>query len=186
MSELMNASARRNAIRWQLLTTVSALAILGSISVGTIAKADDESDKPVVWIELGGQLSRLEDSEQSFSPSLMTKRPSEFAPSPPFEKMPHYSIDGDSALSFQPGGIPIGFSRRRCAMAARSVIRMCGNIQIIRRLLRPRAGITTRNTHPPNNSLIRIRTAASITSSWIFRWARMSGSACSGPPRHPF
>jgi|HubBroStandDraft_2_1064218.scaffolds.fasta_scaffold103365_2 hypothetical protein len=102
MSELMNASARRNAIRQQLLTTVSALAILGSISVGTIAKADDESDKPVVWIELGGQLSRLEDSEQSFSPSLMAKRPSEFAPSPPFEKMPHYSIDGDAALSFQP------------------------------------------------------------------------------------
>ena len=41
--------------RWQLLTTVSALALLASVSMGDAKAADEEADRPTVWIELGGQ-----------------------------------------------------------------------------------------------------------------------------------
>ncbi len=50
MSELINTQSRRN-IRWHLLTTVSALSLTVVASGNAYA-----SDKPTVWIELGGQL----------------------------------------------------------------------------------------------------------------------------------
>lgn len=101
MSELMNVSARRNAVRWHLLTTVSVLAVIGFVSETTVANADDDG-RPTVWIQLGGQLSRLQDSQETLSPPLMNVRPSIFSPSPPFEKMPLNSIEENGVISLQP------------------------------------------------------------------------------------
>jgi hypothetical protein len=103
MSELMNNVAYRRNFQWRLLASVSALALLGAITcVGEANAADDDSDRPVVWIELGGQLNRLDDGQEVFAPSLMAARPTAFAPSQNFEKLPQTSIDESGSVSFQP------------------------------------------------------------------------------------
>ena len=75
MSELINTSARRE-FRWTLLTTVSALAMAGAVYAGD-AKADDDSDHPIIWIDLGGQFAQLNTPEEKFAPPfiLATPRP---------------------------------------------------------------------------------------------------------------
>jgi len=111
MSELMNMSVGRKNFRRRFLTTVSVLALLGSVYGASEAKAvDDDGDHPTVWIELGGQLSRLNDAQEAFSPSVMAARPSIFAPSQKFERMPIYSIDENGKVSFQPDGSDWAFS----------------------------------------------------------------------------
>jgi len=104
MSELINTKNNRNDLRWKLLTTVSALVLIGSLSTTPNAKADDDTDGPTVWIELGGQLSRLNDSQESFDPVFANTpaRPSIFSPSSKFEKPPAYSFDEFGTISFQP------------------------------------------------------------------------------------
>jgi hypothetical protein len=108
MSELTNNGHR--TFQWQLLTTVSALALLGAAYGPDQAKADDNTDRPTVWIELGGQLTRLKDGEESFSPSLMDVRPAQFSSSPQFEKMPLSSIDESGAITIQPDNSTWAFS----------------------------------------------------------------------------
>jgi hypothetical protein len=103
MSESMNTS--RKNFQWQLLTTVSALALLGAAyNAGEAAAADSDSDRPTVWIELGGQLSRLNDGQETFAPSFpgSPPRPSIFSPSQDFEELPQTSIDESGSVSFQP------------------------------------------------------------------------------------
>jgi hypothetical protein len=101
MSELINHGQKN--FQWQLLTTVSVFALLGAVYCAGGAKAaDGDCDRPTVWIELGGQLSRLNDGEEAFSPSIMAGRPLMFAPSAPFEKLPQTSIDENGSISFQP------------------------------------------------------------------------------------
>jgi iron complex outermembrane recepter protein len=103
MSELVNARETRMSFRWQLLATVSAMALLAcSYGAGEARAADNDSDRPTVWIELGGQLSALQDSQETFSPPLMSVRPSIFGPSQTYEKPPRLSIDEAAKLSFQP------------------------------------------------------------------------------------
>jgi hypothetical protein len=108
MSEFTNTRDGRTGFRWQLLTTVSAIALIG-LGAGA-AVADDDSDRSPLWIELGGQLSRLDDSEQVFAPAIMDARPSMFSPSQPFEKSPLYSVDESGKVSFQPDGSDWVFS----------------------------------------------------------------------------
>ena len=101
MSELIQKNDSRAAIRWKLLTGASALALTAYVSSGAMAMADD-SDRPQVWIELGGQLSRLEDGQEAFSPPNMDGRTSIFTPSQKFEQPPLFSLDENGAISFQP------------------------------------------------------------------------------------
>ena len=62
MSELMNARSDSRDFRWQLLTTVSALALLTSVYGSNRSEAaDQDADRPTVWIELGGQLEHMND-----------------------------------------------------------------------------------------------------------------------------
>jgi hypothetical protein len=104
MSELVNAYENRMSFRRGLLTTASAIALLG-FSYGIAKAADDSGDRPTVWIELGGQLSRLNDEQDAFSaPVMMADRPSMFSPSQEFEKPPLSSIDETGKLSFEPNG----------------------------------------------------------------------------------
>ena len=110
MSELINISARRD-FRWKLLTTVSAIALIGSGLSAALA-GDDDSDHQLLWIELGGQLSHLDNSQETFAPTFPNSpaRPSMFSPSQPFEKSPLYSVDETGKLTFQPDGSDWVFS----------------------------------------------------------------------------
>jgi hypothetical protein len=101
MSELIKKTDHRGAIRWKLLAGVSALALTTYISSSGFARAED-ADRPILWIELGGRLSELQDGQEAFAPPLMDGRPSIFEPSQKFEKPPKSSIDEYGALSFQP------------------------------------------------------------------------------------
>jgi len=103
MSELIQAATIRNNTRWKLLlgaSTLSFMAYLGSVAPGL---AEDQ-DKPQVWIDLGGQLSRLGDGQETFSPSIMSGRPSMFDPSGPYERPPQFGFDEEGSISFQPKG----------------------------------------------------------------------------------
>ena len=58
MSELINARDNRATIRWKLLTSASALALTAYVSCGSVARAED-TDRPTIWIELGGQMESV-------------------------------------------------------------------------------------------------------------------------------
>lgn len=101
MSELIQKSDNRATIRWKLLTGASAMALTAYVASTPMVRAEDGSHPPI-WIELGGQLSRLQDGQETFTAPLMDVRPSIFSPSEKFERPPLYSIDGDAKLTFQP------------------------------------------------------------------------------------
>lgn len=100
MSELINKNDNRTTIRWKLLTGASALALAAYVSS---ASAED-AGRPQFWIELGGQFSRLDDSQEIFAPVFPNSppRPSIFSPSQKFEKPPLYGFEEFGSLSFQP------------------------------------------------------------------------------------
>jgi len=78
MSELANIRTGHIAMRWQLLATVSALALTTYVSSTGIAKAED-ADRPTVWVELGGQMDYLQGASRSFVAPFMSLAP---VPSP--------------------------------------------------------------------------------------------------------
>jgi|SRR6185437_6821202 len=105
MSELVNACNKSTNFRWQLLATVSAIALIGAAhGIDRASAADGDADHPPVWIELGGQLSRLDESQVAFSPPVSAARPSMFSPSQKLERLPLYSIDETGKISFEPDG----------------------------------------------------------------------------------
>jgi hypothetical protein len=67
MSELINARDNRATIRWKLLTGASALALTAYVSSGSLARAED-SNHPVLWLELGGQFDSLTDPSEIWVP----------------------------------------------------------------------------------------------------------------------
>lgn len=102
MSELVQGRENRANIRRRLLASASALALTAIISSAKVARAEDAS-QPQLWIELGGQLSRLGDSQEVFSPEgIFDSRPTIFSPSQKFEKSPAHSIDEYGKISLQP------------------------------------------------------------------------------------
>jgi hypothetical protein len=70
MSELIDIGANRTIIRRQLLSTASALALTMFLASTNVAGAED-ADRPIIWIELGGQLDSLNSSQQALSPPFM-------------------------------------------------------------------------------------------------------------------
>ena len=113
MSELINKSDHR-PISWQLLATVSALALMGSISTARDAKADGDADHPTLWIELGGQFERQTGQGDAFSPLFAADSSS----SPDFqggtlthlEKPPLFSNGAEAKFIFEPSGTDWVFS----------------------------------------------------------------------------
>jgi hypothetical protein len=100
MSEFMiesNASAtkRRLLIGTSLLTLVAALP--------QAASAGDS--RPTVWIEVGSQLERLTDGEESFAPPFVTTLlENPFTSPAEVQRPPRYSFGQDARLSFVPEG----------------------------------------------------------------------------------
>ena len=106
MSELINASGRSKDFRWQLLTTVSALALIGSAyGSGTARAGDGDTDRSTVWIELGGQFEHLSDGEDKFVPPflLASPRPAPETVDPlTVGHSPRSSFGEEGKISFQP------------------------------------------------------------------------------------
>jgi hypothetical protein len=96
MSELIQ-KCNNHIIRLQLLTGVSALVLSAYISPAL----GRDNDQTTVWIELGGQLNRLNDGVEPFAPPFTVMRPSNFTPSQKFEKQPFYGFDEYGRISVQ-------------------------------------------------------------------------------------
>ena len=73
MSEMINAQRRNENFRRNLLTNASVLALLGYLgtSQGSALAADET--RPVIWIELGGQLDRLGGGSEVFAPPFFAQ-----------------------------------------------------------------------------------------------------------------
>jgi|HubBroStandDraft_2_1064218.scaffolds.fasta_scaffold04250_4 iron complex outermembrane receptor protein len=106
MSELINTRTAGTNFHRYLLTTVSALALLNSVNIHDAMAADEDSDRPTIWIELGGQLEHVDGQGEPFLPaflavnassSIMTPTPPRQAQNPvPFE------FGEEGRISFQP------------------------------------------------------------------------------------
>ena len=102
MSELMNRQCNARTLRWKLLATVSALALLGSVCAVGVAKAsNDDTDRPIVWIELGGQFDILDDNQQKLAPPFFADiSKAGFASPLTLEKSPLHSVGEDGEDQF--------------------------------------------------------------------------------------
>jgi iron complex outermembrane receptor protein len=107
MSELMNTQNTERGFRWHLLTSVSALALLASVTMRDAKAADDDADRPTVWIELGGEMDHITGQGNAYSPAFLTNyfsssilqqrlTPVEAQNPPPF------SFGGEGKITFQP------------------------------------------------------------------------------------
>jgi len=106
MSELMTTAAPRSDFRWQLLSTASALTLLAFVSGIDSARAAD-ADRPTVWIELGGQLERIDGGQEQFAPDFIARSPraSGWKQSPlAVQKLNRYAVGADAKLTFAPRG----------------------------------------------------------------------------------
>lgn len=109
MSELIKKSSDRATVRWKLLTGASALALTTYVSSMNMARAE-EANHSQVWIELGGQLSRLQNGQESYAPSFVVLTPSEFTSPVKSERPPLYGFEETGKVSFQPGNSDWTFS----------------------------------------------------------------------------
>jgi iron complex outermembrane recepter protein len=93
---------RRNSIRWQLLATVSAAALLAT-GTGNAQAAD--SDRPLVWIELGGQMESLNSPQEDFSPPFMSSiTQANLLSALNVQQPPKYAFGEEGRISYQPAG----------------------------------------------------------------------------------
>lgn len=106
MSELETKESDHLVLQRRLLTTVSALALLTSVTAGVAG--EDDSNHPTVWIELGGQLERNDGTGAPFTAPFMS-----FKPTPPtlmdvtpvdVQRPPRYSKGGEASIFFYPAG----------------------------------------------------------------------------------
>jgi hypothetical protein len=101
MSEL-TVNPKRNDFYLHLLSTVSALSLVAILS----ARAE-AGDKPTVWIELGGQLERIDGSQDPFLPpfTALSPAPGPYSPVSPAEaqRPSIYSYGAKGKIAFRPG-----------------------------------------------------------------------------------
>ncbi len=115
MSELIHTTDRRRNIRWQLLATVSALALMETVSIA--AAADDSVEGPTIWIELGGQFEQVTTGQETFAPPFTAIQPASGPLRQGVSQIPgdiqkplDYSYGGEGKLSFEPEGTDWIFS----------------------------------------------------------------------------
>ncbi len=109
MSELINASDAKRTIRWKLLSTVSIAALLTAVYGASESKAaNQDADRPTVWIELGGQMEHIEDQGDSFAPGFLAANPNSpvlqtITPLQAQRPAP-FNFDEEGKISLQPEG----------------------------------------------------------------------------------
>ncbi len=86
MSELIQHNDNRATIRWKLLTGASAMALTAYVASTALARADD-ADRPILWVELGGQMDMMSNTSGTFTAPFFA-----FPTSPPAFR-PHISGD---------------------------------------------------------------------------------------------
>lgn len=74
MSELINKNECRGAVRWQLLGAASSV-VLAYCATSIDAADAADTDRPAVWIELGGQLEMLQGTYSPFLSPFMNLSP---------------------------------------------------------------------------------------------------------------
>ncbi len=100
MSELICINRGSRDFRWKLLSTVSAAALITSVAV---ASASDDTDRPTVWVELGGQLERLDSAQAILTPAFFDKASAAvLAPMVDAQLAPRSSFSGEMQLTFEP------------------------------------------------------------------------------------
>lgn len=107
MSELINANATERNIRWQLLASVSSVALVASLCAPAQGFAGEDAERPSVWLELGGALQRVDGGQESFAPPFILKHsgaPYNFSSPLSFERMPRSGFGGDAKITFEPKG----------------------------------------------------------------------------------
>jgi hypothetical protein len=104
MSELIVKQRNIHSV-WRLMASTSALTLIASICAMENATAHD-TDRPTVWIELGGQLERLESSQPSFDPLFLDNATATLAPVSHLDaqRAPRYSNGAEGKLTFEPAG----------------------------------------------------------------------------------
>jgi hypothetical protein len=106
MSELMHPERPATGLRGGLLVTVSAMALVACVLPAIASGTDD--DRPTVWIDLGGQLERVDGTGRPFAPDFATTTPTPevFEPISPIDAQhsPRYSYGGEGRLSIMPEG----------------------------------------------------------------------------------
>ena len=95
MNELIHNNHNRETIRWKLLTGASVFALTACISSGTAANAEDT--KPLIWIELGGQMDHLGGAPEIYSPKF-------FASAAPAVRAPMIEVQRPAPDSFGENG----------------------------------------------------------------------------------
>ena len=113
MSELIEKSDNRATIRWKLLTGVSALALTACVSSITPTKAAD-TDRPTLWIELGGQMEIVQGLTAPFTAPFMSTAPArDFYKNSFFDdyqRPARFAFGSDGKITFQPEDSPWIFS----------------------------------------------------------------------------
>ena len=113
MSELINTNDNRATIRWKLLTGASALALTVYVSSANTARAED-TDHPLLWIELGGQMEMLQGTSTKFTAPFMFLTPEPDSYSDDIftrgQKPIRYAFGLEGGLVFQPANSDWKFS----------------------------------------------------------------------------
>ncbi len=114
MSELIQKSNNRTTAKWQLLASVSALALVANAALPDAVSARDE-DRPTVWIELGGQMELMQGIGEPITAPFMTA----LSPTPgPYhgdiffngQKPSRHAFGYEGKLTFQPENSDLLFS----------------------------------------------------------------------------
>jgi len=112
MSELINARIRNENFRRALLTNVSLVALMGVVCapISALAASADE-DRPTVWIEIGGQLERVDTPQTPFAPPFFGLAQSNVLDAMVDTLRPsRYSIGGEGKITLLPATTDWAFS----------------------------------------------------------------------------
>jgi hypothetical protein len=100
MSELV-VKNNRIAFHLELLVTASAAALMASVCVSEAA--DGDVDRPTLWIEVGGQLERIDSAQSIFAPSFFEHASAGvLTPLIDSQKQPSYGLGGEGKITFAP------------------------------------------------------------------------------------
>lgn len=112
MSELINTRNMQADFRWQLLSGVSVLALCTTMCASDPAIAET-ADRPTVWVELGGQLERVQSAQDAFTPPFSIRNmdaPFNVMPPSALQRPPRQAFGGEGKISLEPQGSDWSFS----------------------------------------------------------------------------
>jgi hypothetical protein len=104
MNDTNKTERKYNDLRRQLLATASAFVLCGMVYADNAAYADD-TDRPTVWIELGGQLERLQDRQDPYEAPFTLAHidaKENLVPASETQRPPNYAFGGEGSIAFEP------------------------------------------------------------------------------------